>query len=439
MKELVQKAIEEITFVTKKFPEKQFQIISENKELAVSYLNSAIDRAIAEGEDLDADYQLHFYALFLLGQFQEKESFPKIMELLSLPEEVADNLIGDALTSGLSDILYNTYNGDLELLEVSIKNPGINEYARSSMLKVMGQLYLDGDLEKGELQDFIREIVYEEAGDYIYEEETGDYIYTELIYIMCGCHFVEMLPEIRHLFEDSRIDGFSFEGYEECVDMMFRYGEENFCKTPINAADMLRNWAMFEESPQNDLSEKDMEKLFYRAVAQLNKPEKKIKIGRNDPCPCGSGKKYKKCCMNKPQSPADQVESEQEKRKWLKYYPASAKERQEGRVYLEDFFDEESIEIDKLIYLALMHRAIPIWQKEADEIVENRKRIYLSEAFSKFVEKVEKENIKTFQEYDEKYSIHYPCEEWIQVLQSLLKNKDKELFNSVSACCKKMR
>ncbi len=24
-----------------------------------------------------------------------------------------------------------------------------------------------------------------------------------------------------------------------------------------------------------------------------------VKVGRNDPCPCGSGKKYKKCCMNK--------------------------------------------------------------------------------------------------------------------------------------------
>ncbi|HUS47230.1 MAG TPA: SEC-C metal-binding domain-containing protein [Phycisphaerae bacterium] len=23
-------------------------------------------------------------------------------------------------------------------------------------------------------------------------------------------------------------------------------------------------------------------------------------IGRNDPCPCGSGKKYKKCCGGKP-------------------------------------------------------------------------------------------------------------------------------------------
>jgi SWIM/SEC-C metal-binding protein len=31
----------------------------------------------------------------------------------------------------------------------------------------------------------------------------------------------------------------------------------------------------------------------------LNPPQPKIaekKIGRNDPCPCGSGKKHKKCC-----------------------------------------------------------------------------------------------------------------------------------------------
>jgi uncharacterized protein YecA (UPF0149 family) len=23
------------------------------------------------------------------------------------------------------------------------------------------------------------------------------------------------------------------------------------------------------------------------------------KVGRNDPCPCGSGKKYKKCCLKR--------------------------------------------------------------------------------------------------------------------------------------------
>lgn len=30
---------------------------------------------------------------------------------------------------------------------------------------------------------------------------------------------------------------------------------------------------------------------------RTNHEYKKIKIGRNDPCPCGSGKKYKKCCL----------------------------------------------------------------------------------------------------------------------------------------------
>ena len=25
--------------------------------------------------------------------------------------------------------------------------------------------------------------------------------------------------------------------------------------------------------------------------------QKTTKVGRNDPCPCGSGKKYKKCCL----------------------------------------------------------------------------------------------------------------------------------------------
>lgn len=32
---------------------------------------------------------------------------------------------------------------------------------------------------------------------------------------------------------------------------------------------------------------------------QSGKVEKKAKIGRNQSCPCGSGKKYKKCCLNK--------------------------------------------------------------------------------------------------------------------------------------------
>jgi uncharacterized protein YecA (UPF0149 family) len=31
----------------------------------------------------------------------------------------------------------------------------------------------------------------------------------------------------------------------------------------------------------------------------VTEPIMSFKIGRNEPCPCGSGKKYKKCCIIK--------------------------------------------------------------------------------------------------------------------------------------------
>jgi len=33
-------------------------------------------------------------------------------------------------------------------------------------------------------------------------------------------------------------------------------------------------------------------------AVEFTKKQSTKKIGRNDPCPCGSGKKYKKCCLN---------------------------------------------------------------------------------------------------------------------------------------------
>jgi uncharacterized protein YecA (UPF0149 family) len=32
-------------------------------------------------------------------------------------------------------------------------------------------------------------------------------------------------------------------------------------------------------------------------------PVRSDKVGRNEPCPCGSGKKYKKCCLLKEEAP----------------------------------------------------------------------------------------------------------------------------------------
>ncbi|MCI8402429.1 MAG: SEC-C domain-containing protein [Lachnospiraceae bacterium] len=51
------------------------------------------------------------------------------------------------------------------------------------------------------------------------------------------------------------------------------------------------------ELPQwNRLLSEERRKELYREQKASGTVVKGKKIGRNDPCPCGSGKKYKKCC-----------------------------------------------------------------------------------------------------------------------------------------------
>lgn len=58
-----------------------------------------------------------------------------------------------------------------------------------------------------------------------------------------------------------------------------------------------RQWALKGHRPMDVFNSKEKSNLIPfpgpRVVATENK------VGRNDPCPCGSGKKYKKCCINK--------------------------------------------------------------------------------------------------------------------------------------------
>ena len=56
-----------------------------------------------------------------------------------------------------------------------------------------------------------------------------------------------------------------------------------------------------DEIPDAEI-EKVVERALSEKIAQPKKevtPRKKNKVGRNDPCPCGSGRKYKKCCLLK--------------------------------------------------------------------------------------------------------------------------------------------
>lgn len=428
----LQNAINEITYRSSTFPQKAFEIIAANREEAIPFLRRAVEKALDEKEELDEDYQLHFYALFLLAQLRDREFFPRIMEFVSLPGDVLDYLIGDAVTSGLREIIYYTYNGNIGLLKRGIENENADEYARAELLDVMGQLYLDGVLEEKEWKAFIKECVY--------TGEEYNYVYNELAVVICRCHFWEMLPEIRYMLDRDLMDTSCIGNYDDCVDEMFAYKDynKNFCEPDWNASDCLKGWAMFEDTSHNDPKDRaDFEKLMQK-MAQEARQASSRKIGRNDPCPCGSGKKYKHCCLNKQDSPLDRIESAQERNKCMVNYPYVGSERQKDRIYLEDYFDRESIEIDKMLYLGLMHRVGFIWMRD-EKAEERRCREYLKLAFRMFVDKAEKENIRTFEEYDKRFSIHYFCREWLgKLLELLKKDGDKVSLAEVKKCIRAM-
>lgn len=68
--------------------------------------------------------------------------------------------------------------------------------------------------------------------------------------------------------------------------------EENWT-TVMTGLDMDRIFGMMRKRMVNDEHMRNPE-----AIAHFAKKEGKVKVGRNEPCLCGSGKKYKKCCLD---------------------------------------------------------------------------------------------------------------------------------------------
>ena len=74
----------------------------------------------------------------------------------------------------------------------------------------------------------------------------------------------------------------------------------NMAKSAIEISD---NQAVPDMKPRESAKPQELKKnaaiMRQESTRQADKNQtilKKKKVGRNDPCPCGSGKKYKKCC-----------------------------------------------------------------------------------------------------------------------------------------------
>ena len=79
---------------------------------------------------------------------------------------------------------------------------------------------------------------------------------------------------------------------EEDTVVSLAFDKERLYKNMVAAkADWLYELPQWKEI----YSEEELKKL-YKEQKESTTIRKEKKIGRNDPCPCGSGKKYKKCC-----------------------------------------------------------------------------------------------------------------------------------------------
>ena len=91
---------------------------------------------------------------------------------------------------------------------------------------------------------------------------------------------------------DSLIDPNPIDEMEEDTVVSLAFDKEKLYKNMVDAkADWLYGLPMWEE-----IFDEEKRNELYKEAKRMNTIVKPKKIGRNDPCPCGSGKKYKYCC-----------------------------------------------------------------------------------------------------------------------------------------------
>lgn len=155
----------------------------------------------------------------------------------------------------------------------------------------------------------------EEWRDLAYEQEQGDSFWNSYFVLEQGIYEkiledqtpvsgtvkelaqrfnVELILMVGVLdgINDSLKEGNPIETMDENTVVNLEYEPEKLYYNMVQAkADWLYNLPQWD----NILTEERRKEL-YKEQRQSGTVVKGKKIGRNDPCPCGSGKKYKKCC-----------------------------------------------------------------------------------------------------------------------------------------------
>jgi hypothetical protein len=169
-------------------------------------------------------------------------------------------------------------------------SPNICTYARGEVSCCVGQIGLHQPDKREEVIEWFRN-VFSHLSDASLKDEIIDSDFIGLA--ICDAlelRSPELLPEIKSLFDLEYVSKSICGNFNEVEQDMFKPAEQYFKRDLLNIFDRYKQitTTWYGYTNKDEVS------------GSGNEPIRvEVKIGRNDLCPCGSGKKYKKCCLSK--------------------------------------------------------------------------------------------------------------------------------------------
>ena len=111
---------------------------------------------------------------------------------------------------------------------------------------------------------------------------------------LCSADHVGVLlcKATGYCLDESLVEANPIEEMEEDTQVNLGFDKERLYKNMVAAG---ADW-LYGLEEWNDIYDEETRKALYKVQKSSTTIVKDKKVYPNDPCPCGSGKKYKKCC-----------------------------------------------------------------------------------------------------------------------------------------------
>ena len=163
-----------------------------------------------------------------------------------------------------------------------------------ALLKEWQKIAYDEKADKGVLRKFWTDYFALEKGIYEKLLENPDEVVKGTVKELADKYEIDIMSMTGFLdgINDSLIEKNPIDTMEEDTEVNLGFDKELLYRNMVDAkADWLYDLPQWEAV----IPEERRQEL-YKEQKKANTIVKGKKIGRNDPCPCGSGKKYKYCC-----------------------------------------------------------------------------------------------------------------------------------------------